>query len=417
MTTQDNNNNEEPSADAYDPETLMVTCHHTENEIPFADATVFFRQSGRLYDYYLRDEHGRRTYTYDLPRLVSGASQGEVFFVHSDWECDYGYCNDCSQFVSFEDCVNVSEYDMVMVCENCVDNYGYCEDHDGYYYRYDGCDGCNADNYERDEYGSRLIHDYSYRPEPEFRGWAGGAPTVVLREPRRVSVTGFELEMEATDCSIEDGAELAMQLYGDVCYLKHDGSLNHGFEMVSHPMTLDYIRNGFDSEGLRKLANAGMRSAQTRTCGLHVHINKGFFNGRETSLYRFMSMFYNNPSEWQTLAGRSNSTYADWNQDEKTNLMTHTRTFAHARHRMMCNRYVPVNVNPSHTVELRFFKGTLRPSSLVARLEGVHAVAQYAIETRNNLNIKASHDWARFRQWAEQNGYSAFSEYATTKGV
>jgi hypothetical protein len=52
-----------------------------------------------------------------------------------------------------------------------------------------------------------------------------------------------------------------------------------------------------------------------------------------------------------------------------------------------------------------------------ARVEAVHAVAEFSVATRNNINIKASSDWDKFRQFAETNGYKAFSTYATEKGV
>lgn len=81
------------------------------------------------------------------------------------------------------------------------------------------------------------------------------------------------------------------------------------------------------------------------------------------------------------------------------------------------DRYVAINLQPSQTIELRFFKGTLRPETLKARIEAVHAVAEYSVATRNNVNIKASNDWDKFREFALANNYLAFSEYAELKGV
>lgn len=336
----------------------------------------------------------------------------------SVWLCDscddqHSYCDDCSTLTHNDDLTSVTWSSSV--CENCrEDTYSWCDSHDGYYHNSEGCSSCDEDEYESDT----LINDYSYRPSPTF--FLGGS-RVSCNEPKHVSVTGFELEMEAVECSVSEGAELANELYQESCYLKHDGSLSDGFEMVSHPLTRAYIDSVFNFDGLKELSKLGMRSAQTRTCGLHVHINRGFFTGRETSFYRFLSMFNNNSDQWRKLAGRSTSTYSRWTDEETENMFKYTRGLSKERttgSRSINNdRYVAINMQPRETVELRFFKGTLRPSTMKARVEAVHAVAEFSIATRNNINIKASSDWDKFRQFAETNGYKAFSEYATEKGV
>jgi hypothetical protein len=343
-------------------------------------------------------------------------------FVERDmaiWLCDScqydsTYCEDCNNLIHTDNTVNINY--AYSVCDDCCnDNYYYCDDHDTYVRNGSDCDDCDEGNCDG------LISDYSYRPSPIFI--LDNTFTTAFREPANRSFTGFELEMEAVSCDRYEGAELAHSLYGNSCYLKHDGSLNDGFEMVSHPLSRDYIDSGFKYDGLKQLASLGMRSAQTRTCGLHVHINRGFFAGRETSLYRFMAMFYNNGDQWRTLSGRQSSTYARWNDEEAQRMFAYTRGAKNERVMgrsygdVNDERYVAINLMPRHTIELRFFKGTLRPLTLKARLEAVHAVAEYSISTRNNINIKASSDWDRFRQFAQTNGYNAFSEYATEKGV
>ena len=73
------------------------------------------------------------------------------------------------------------------------------------------------------------IRDYSYKPEPIFYG-------------EGARYFGVELE-------IDDGGELsgnaqsimsAANQSSPLIYCKHDGSLDDGFEIVTHPMTLDY---------------------------------------------------------------------------------------------------------------------------------------------------------------------------------
>jgi hypothetical protein len=194
--------------------------------------------------------------------------------------------------------------------------------------------------------------------------------------------------------------------------------------MVSHPMTLDYINGAFDFEALRQLADAGMRSARTRTCGLHVHLNKGFFRSAPTTAYRFMQMFYRNAEMWRSLAGRSNSSYAQWDLGEQDNMLGYTRSMADSLRTGNYNyfnrdRYVAVNLQQSHTIELRFFKGTLRPLTMQARLQAVHAVAEFAMSTKYKVNIKESASWEQFRNFTTDNAkkFGAFNTYASEKGV
>lgn len=323
-------------------------------------------------------------------------------------------CEDCSSTIHYDNAYSINSD--FYVCERCYENnYTFCEACESYYHseHYSSCpDGC-----DNDERSNSLIQSYAFRPEPVFGYLRNGMPRYSSVAPANTSVTGFELEMEAVNCERYEGVELANNIFKDWCYFKEDGSLSNGFEMVSHPMSLDIVRDTFPWERLRELSSVGMRSAQTRTCGLHIHINKSFFANNPTTMYRFMSMFYSNAEQWKKIAGRSDSTYASWSEYEQSQLLSYTKHFANRNHYSNSDRYVALNLQNRNTIELRFFKGTLRPSSFVARLEAVHAVAQYAQETRNNVSIKRAHDWERFREWTTRNGFTHFNTYADSKGV
>lgn len=340
---------------------------------------------------------------------------GRVLVLCDDcYECHYTTCTECHTLTHTDE---MSEFGYDLYCDSC-----YCDvicecDRCGQMYHSDGyCDGPHdEDDYDDDEYDG--IHGYSYRPAPLFYI---NLSNVAIREPARTAVTGFELETEAVNCDLYDGVRLAKEIFGDTCYLKSDGSLSNGFEIVSHPMTREYIQSVFPFDDVRRLATLGMRSAQTQTCGLHVHLNKGFFKGRETSFYRFLAMFHRNEEQWKRIAGRTNSSYARWGEGEDQRIIDYTkglRATNFGYNNQNGNRYVAINIQNSKTVELRFFKGTLRPATLKARIEAVHAVADYSVATRNNVNIKASTDWDKFREFALANNYIAFSEYAELKGV
>jgi hypothetical protein len=278
------------------------------------------------------------------------------------------------------------------------------------------------------EEDGRLIHSYSDRIEVVFRFIRDG----VRQSSRRVpddgkfltAVTGFELEVESVDGDINEQAELVIDELGDLVMLKQDGSLSHGFEIVTQPMSHEFLREGWDSAVLSRLAKLGARSAKTRTCGLHVHLNKNFFRGRETAVYTLMRTLYDNASQWQALAGRSDSTYASWGsaEFEAARALVVTRTVRqHNNASIYGERYVPMNTNNPSTFEFRFFKGTLRPETLLARVEGIHALAQYSVAMRPESLAKRDFTWERFREWtlsgANATRYNMFNDYASSKEV
>ena len=159
------------------------------------------------------------------------------------------------------------------LCQSCFDRfYTTCEDcgrvihQDDAYYDDDDddprCYACHCNHT-----GSREIHDYYYKPEPEFFGQGS-------------RYFGVELEIDGAG-EDNSNARQILRLVNDGeerAYCKHDGSLDEGFEIVSHPMTLDYhCRHMPWKEVLDKARSLGYRSHQAGTCGLHVHVNRTAF--------------------------------------------------------------------------------------------------------------------------------------------
>ena len=65
-------------------------------------------------------------------------------------------------------------------------------------------------------------------------------------------------------------------------YIKSDGSLDCGMELVTHPMTLQYHMEQMPWKNvLRKAVGLGYLSHRTTTCGLHVHISRAAFGETE----------------------------------------------------------------------------------------------------------------------------------------
>ena len=116
-----------------------------------------------------------------------------------------------------------------------------------------------------------MIHEYSYKPEPIFYGDGN-------------RYFGIELEIDGAGKD-DDYAEELLDIanaHADLLYIKTDGSLDDGMELVSHPCTMDYHINEFPWEDIMHSAvHQGYRSHQTSTCGLHLHVNRNAFSDNQ----------------------------------------------------------------------------------------------------------------------------------------
>ena len=272
-------------------------------------------------------------------------------------------------------------------CQDCTDRGAYwCDDCDEY--NADGCDRC--DDMSSD--GIRLIHDYSYRPDAIFHS---------TNKDERLFF-GIEIEVEAKD-DLRESAEYAHQLESmDLAYLKHDGSLSNGFEIVTHPMSHDFFKNEAGDffavmEGLRSQQGIRVKSWDTRTCGLHIHISRTGFSGG-AHMHRFLNLVYTNPDFYSTLAGRTSDQWAkftdiikreyarDANGDRVPDPLggyeiETKRTFMHKLdNERNSDRYSAVNTLNRETLEMRIFRGSVNGDTIKSQLDLAHASVEY---TRN----------------------------------
>ena len=269
-------------------------------------------------------------------------------------------------------------------CVYCAENYStWCEDCDEYYAN--GCESCSE---------TPDIHDYQYRPDPIFRSVEGEDTKLYF---------GIEIETEVgrngrdiTACS-EYAAQI-LEHEHDLAYLKHDGSLNNGFEIVTHPASHAYYKQEDNPlwnvlETLRSQPYT-MKSWDTGTCGLHVHISRaGFSSGSHQ--HRFLQLVYSNPEFYSTLAGREASHWAkfddviqarrEYDVYGSTTGYKQWRSYKHKldnHNRNHSDRYSAVNTLNRHTLEMRIFRGSINGKVVKAALDLAHASVEYTRELR-----------------------------------
>ena len=278
-------------------------------------------------------------------------------------------------------------------CEDCISNAMYCEGCDEYYM--DGCNNCDTEDYID---GDRIVHDYSYRPDPIFYS----------SSPDERLYFGIEIEVEAKGGNYETRRNAAQRAHAlednQLAYLKNDGSLNCGFEIVTHPMSHDYYMNEANElwETLEDLRNNyDMTSWATRTCGLHIHISRTGFNGG-AHMHRFLRLVYSNQAFYELLAGRSSSSWSKFDDVDKAvptgelngEGFREWRTVRSYKDKINngrnTDRYSAVNTQNRATLEMRIFKGTINSGKVKSQINLAHASVEYT----RTLTVKDVRDGA-----------------------
>lgn len=287
-------------------------------------------------------------------------------------EDDCGVCWSCDDIVPNDE-----------LCSNRFDNHERCDScHDQYVEEMEG-----QENYDDDS----LVHSYSYKPQANFLHDDGTSSYYVTMtdDNRSVLYLGMEEEVECTTGRMDNGAIHVLTTVNtpdrEVVYLKEDGSINHGFEIVSHPATLGFFMNHFKWDGIKGLSRMGFESWNKKSCGLHIHMTRAAFKD-DKHLFKFLKFIYGNPTELIQFAGRKSS-YAKFDVDTFLNTFNdygqretlRGSTFMKMAKRETINddRYCAVNLRNVQTVELRFFRPSLKPETVQAALQFCDAAFHY----------------------------------------
>ena len=334
------------------------------------------------------------------------------------------------------------EEEVLYRCYNCDEEY---EIDDLYNNDWDAslrCCGCNEDycyemeeqHQDDDEDSERLIMPWSAKPTAIFLnddGHKSYYATVTDQENslnRTFLYMGIELELETGRFPREDCARYVLDTINtqsnDIVYLKEDGSLDNGFEIVSHPMTLGFAMEHFAWDGISGLIKRGCKSWDTDTCGLHIHLSRSAFKD-EKHLFKFFKLILDNAPDVKRFAGRDSERWANfdkayflnaWNDyDVDGHYVTRTNDslmkFAKNESRND-NRYCAVNLQNRHTVELRFFKPSLNPKTVQSALQFCDAVFNYTDTECDTKKVMSGNALAfrSFRSWvASQERYALLS--------
>lgn len=187
---------------------------------------------------------------------------------------------------------------------------------------------------------------------------------------------GCELEVQVTNgnTSLNGAAGKVHDILnpsgnvGEYCFFERDGSIGHGFEIVTQPAGLDIHRQKFDLFLNNADLKRGLRSHEGGNCGFHVHVGRQYLT--QAQIYRVQSFLNDVRNEGliRMIARRYGSGFCS----TKPNLAKFTTEGKNTG-----DRYEMLNVTGDKTVEFRIFRGSLRYESIAAALEFCNALLTF----------------------------------------
>ena len=206
---------------------------------------------------------------------------------------------------------------------------------------------------------------------------------------------GLELEVDGRNISWNDNVESAEHIREnyfneDEMYFEEDGSLWNGFELITQPMTYNFIQE--KEEDFEDMCNYldqnGYTGENNKTAGLHIHVSRA--NISERAIENIVYFLENNLEDVLILSrrGQKFSRFASsFCFDNIDNYRRHKEEEGDLDYNrvMNCylrnegNRYKILNTNNYSTIEFRLFKSTLNSDNLLATIDFVNTLELMAM--------------------------------------
>ena len=188
---------------------------------------------------------------------------------------------------------------------------------------------------------------------------------------------GTECEIEVSG-NIDKCSKILNRNLSDLVYLKSDGSINHGFEIVSYAMTYKKWYNSLKrfKKNFQDVINKGGFSEAANTTGLHIHLSRAGFKDKK-HLARFARCFYLDKDLSKEIACRDFNGYAQWN-DFRQSEENYFERRLNDLYSTFDDRYHIVNFRNTKTVEIRMFNGTLRADVIFAYIQFCKLLVDYS---------------------------------------
>lgn len=319
-------------------------------------------------------------------------------YIYSD---DAFYYEDCCDNPVHYECKSQYGWRSQVTDSWYSDNEERLETEDGYYYaegEQDDLYWCSTDEgwyYSEDNMPEGLIRGYHKRPALHFFG----------EGPKF-----FGLELEC-DGSCADGTDTDVlhifEGHMDRFYFNSDGSLSHGFEAITHPMSPSEMLK-MDWEQISERMERRCYDNDRDTAGIHIHVSRRFFHG-EKNIGRLVRMFSENYSEMIKFAHRPEHKAVDWAKRVRGT----TRQYAidWYENASRAGRYTAVNLQNDETVEIRLFHSLASRQHIMACIQLTDVLTDMA-----NLD-RYTFGWDIVNKRAKDKGYTELQEQLLNVGL
>lgn len=284
----------------------------------------------------------------------------------------------------------------------------YCAERGDYFV----CGGCYAwhlveEQYIDDDlpycencYSARLniIHNYSYKPHHSFYGQG---PLFL----------GVELEVESGPQDREITAE---RIARKGIYLKEDATIEDGFEIVSHPASLDYHLYDFGWDNiLQTLRNDGFTSHNADACGLHVHLSRLAFGKsnreRKINIFKLILIIERFWNEMLRFSRRTEEQIGEYARRYLNAYEELSFDSISVNAVVTDSRFMAVNIQNFDTIELRLWRGTLIQETFFATLQ----FSQFLVNSVVSLTLEEVQDltWNKLMAMIDETDYQELKDY------
>lgn len=288
-------------------------------------------------------------------------------------DANVSVCDDCQCEYWNREMTEIADRDGRHVCIDCLPSYYQCPDCGRYFsHLHEGEGGSYC--YECVQNHPLPLVD---RDDPicGYHEHHSRAPIFFKTDgEENMPFFGVELEVDARDRR-PDNDEIAREVLDvmpeNFIYFENDGSLDDGFENITQPATLAYHESiGSNYKKMfTHIRRGGLRSHQTKTCGMHVHFNRDFFNPNEEEacVARLLYMVENFWDNIAVFSRRSRETIERWANKYNDDPAKVAKNWKEGN--CCYERYHAVNLCNYKTIEFRMFRGTLKYNTFIATLQ------------------------------------------------
>lgn len=205
-----------------------------------------------------------------------------------------------------------------------------------------------------DNFVNNVIRGYHDRPEMIFHG--DGSKHF-----------GLELEVSGGGFEHINAKKIRTILGKEHVYFNRDGSINNGFEIITHPHSYTSMMELDWESACNALIDMGYEDGEPST-GTHVHVSRSAFGrsnvDRDLNYSKILFFFEKYWNKILKFSRRKESEVERWASrygfDMPEKILEKAKSSA---------RYRCVNLNNSQTIEFRVFKGTIDPTEIRAIIE------------------------------------------------